>query len=88
MIRPALAVDAAALCDIWNPAILTSTATFTTLPKTQQDLRDMIVERPCLVAQSAQGVVLGFATYGPFRSGPGYVGVAEHSVYVAPGFPR
>jgi phosphinothricin acetyltransferase len=38
---------------------------------------------PVLVADAA-GEFLGFASYGPFRTGSGYDGTVENSVYVAP----
>ena len=77
MIRPAHSTDVAAILGIWNHAIRMTTATFTTVQKTPQDIKDMIDTRPVLVIEGR-----GFASYGPFRSGPGYDGVAEHSVYV------
>ena len=35
-----------------------------------------------LVAESVEGVVLGYASYGPWRDFDGYRHTAEHSVYV------
>jgi phosphinothricin acetyltransferase len=81
MIRPAWASDASAIGTIWNHAIRTSTATFTTIEKTEADIQEMITARPVLVLTTDEGLI-GFATYGTFRSGPGYAHVAEHSVYV------
>ncbi len=38
---------------------------------------------PVLVAED-DGAFLGFASYGPFRTGSGYDGTVENSVYVVP----
>lgn len=80
MIRPAVPGDAGALCAIWNHVICHTTATFTTVEKTVQGLETLIAERPVLVLENA----CGFATYGPFRSGPGYAHVAELTILLAP----
>ncbi len=81
MIRPAILADATPVAEIWNEVIRTSTITFTTTEKTQTDIAAVIKARVCLVADHC-GQVTGFATYGPFRAGPGYLHTAEHSVYV------
>ncbi|MDR6265268.1 N-acetyltransferase family protein [Roseobacter sp. N2S] len=87
-IRPATPADAAQICAIWNPIIRDTVITFTTLEKS----RDMIVQMlethrengwPFLVAVLDQ-TILGFACYGPFRSGPGYAQTMEHSINLAP----
>lgn len=83
MIRPARSTDIAAILGIWNHAIRTSTATFTTDEKSPDDIKHMIASRPVLVVEGS-----GFASYGPFRSGPGYAGVVEHTVYVEPAHHR
>ena len=84
MIRLARARDAAAIATLWNHFIAETTVTFTTEPKTEADLRALIDERSAafLVAEDA-GTLLGFATYGAFRSGPGYAASAEHSVMLS-----
>ena len=81
MIRPATAADAPGIAEIWNDVIRTSTITFTTVEKTPEAIAALIAERICLVAEG-DGRIAGFATYGPFRAGPGYRFTAEHSVYV------
>lgn len=85
IIRPAGPGDSAAILAIWNPLIRDTSVTFTTLAKTPQVLTDDIAARGAafLVAQEADAV-LGFATYGAFRSGPGYAHTAEHTVILAP----
>ncbi|WP_371226535.1 GNAT family N-acetyltransferase [Roseovarius sp. 2305UL8-3] len=84
MIRPARAEDAPAIAEIWNYNIRQTANTFTTVEKTAEGLADDIAARQVegrafLVAEDGEQAV-GFATYFPFRSGPGYAHTAEHSV--------
>lgn len=81
MIRPAIADDANAICALWNNVIRTTTITFTTVEKTHDEIAAMIQERPVFVAEHI-GAVMGFASYGPFRSGPGYRFAAEYTIYL------
>lgn len=81
MIRPATATDAEAIAGIWNAQIATSTATFTTTPKTLPELVASIQAQPFVVTGSP---VRGFASLGQFRGGPGYAATSEHSIYVDP----
>lgn len=85
MIRPARSGDAEPIAAIWNPIIRDTAITFTSHEKSDTALRAMIAERPgaFLVAETT-GKVTGFATYGPFRSGPGYVRSGEHTILIAP----
>jgi len=83
MIRPAAPQDAPAIAAIWNTAIRTSTATFTSVQKDIAEIEARIAQGLVVVA-GAPGHLLGFATYGPFRAGPGYATVAEHSIYLSP----
>lgn len=88
ILRAARPADAPAIAAIWNPVIRDTTITFTTLEKTEAGLAtDMAAKaaagQPFLVAEE-DGMLLGFATYGAFRSGPGYAHVAEHTVILAP----
>jgi L-amino acid N-acyltransferase len=89
VIRPARDADAAALADIWRPIIRDTTITFTTTEKSAADLVALMATRRAegrgfLVAERAGGAVLGFATYGAFRAGPGYARAVEHTVVLAP----
>ncbi|MEI4231985.1 GNAT family N-acetyltransferase [Roseovarius sp. D22-M7] len=85
-IRPGCAADVPAILEIWNPLIRDTGATFTSVEKTADGLAAVIAERgdAFLVAEDA-GAVLGFASYGSFRDGPGYLHTAEHSVILSPG---
>lgn len=65
---------------MWNVMIADTLSTFTTDLKTVDAITDMIVTRPVLVLPDKAG----FATYGPFRSGPGYAATVEHSILIAP----
>lgn len=84
MIRPARPEDAAAIAGIWNTLIRETTHTFTTVEKDPATLAAQIAGgTPWWVAEVG-GAVLGHATYGSFRGGPGYARTAEHSVHLAP----
>lgn len=83
VVRAACAADAVEIAAFWNAAITGSTATFTTREKTDADIAGLIASAPMLVLAMGD-IIKGFATYGPFRAGPGYADVAEHSVYLAP----
>lgn len=88
MIRDATEADCAAIAAIYNHAVAHTTAVFS---DQVVDAANRIAWRadrlaqgfPVLVAEEA-GAILGYASYGPFRSFPGYRETAEHSVYVAP----
>lgn len=82
-IRAAVAADAPAVVAIWNDVIRNSATTFTSQEKSTSDVTDMIAAQAFLVAEHANRVI-GFATFGPFRAGPGYARVAEHSIYIHP----
>jgi L-amino acid N-acyltransferase YncA len=84
IVRAARAVDAAAICDILNPIIRHSTVTFTTEERSAESVAEDIRIRGEAFLVAADGdAVIGFATYGSFRGGPGYARTAEHSVHVA-----
>ncbi|WGI20929.1 N-acetyltransferase family protein [Amylibacter sp. IMCC11727] len=79
-IRHAKPSDARQICDIWNPIIRNTMITFTTVEKTIGDMEQQINgPDPFFVATDADRL-LGFATYGPFRTGPGYVQTMEISI--------
>ena len=91
-IRPADPGDLNDIRDILNHEIATSTASWTTIPKSVDDMAGWFTARrdggfPVLVAEVA-GTNAGYASFGPFRSGEGYAGTVEHTVYVAKAFRR
>lgn len=84
-IRHADVTDVAAITEIYNEAILTTTATFDTEPKTVEErtrwfeLHD--AKHPILVAIVA-GKVVGWASLSKWSERPAYNGTAETSFYV------
>ncbi len=84
-IRPAEPTDAAAISVIANAIITESLITFTTELRSPESVASDIKARQghFLVAELNEQVA-GFATYGPFRSGPGYARTREHSIQLAP----
>lgn len=85
-LRAATVDDLPAIVAIYNDVIASSTAIFTDTPVTLANRRDWFDERvakgyPLLVAVDDSGV-LGLATFGDFRSFPGYRYSVEHSVHV------
>jgi len=86
-IRPATEADLEMILEIYNSAILTTTSVFSYRAHTLAMRQEWFKTRqsanyPVFVADSA-GAILGFATYGPFRTWPAYKYTVEHSVYVA-----
>ena len=81
MIRMATAQDAAAICTLWNGMIRNTMSTFTNREKTVAEVTELLAARDgaSFVAE-LHGRVVGFVTFGPFRSGPGYAATVEHSV--------
>ncbi len=61
-------------------------ATFETEPRTSEQIAGQFADKgdryPTIVVER-EGVVVGWASAGTYRSRPAYAGVAEHSVYVA-----
>lgn len=85
IVRPARAEDAGPLVALWNPWIRDTAITFTTDEKTEAGLASDIAARgPAFVVAEDGGTLLGFATFFPFRAGPGYAWTKEHTVILAP----
>lgn len=88
IIRPAEEADCAAIAEIYNDAVLHTTAVFSDQTVDAANRVQWRADRlaqgfPVLVAE-AEGRVLGYASYGGFRSFPGYRDTMEHSVYIHP----
>ncbi|MGE7871033.1 N-acetyltransferase family protein [Bacillus paramycoides] len=86
MIREATKKDLTFILDIYNDAILNTTAVYAYKPVTLENRIDWYEQKqadgyPILVYELDNKVV-GFATFGPFRAWPAYKYSIEHSVYV------
>jgi L-amino acid N-acyltransferase YncA len=85
-IRDAVEADLLRVTEIYNEVLTTSTAIFNDRPATVEERIDWWKERvkqgyPVLVAVE-EGLVLGFATFGDFRSWPGYRFTVEGTIHV------
>ena len=86
LIRPAVSDDLGQIKDILNYEIMTSTVSWTSTPKSFEQMLSWFNDRrdagfPILVA-IIDDQVAGYASYGPFRAGEGYASTVEHTVYV------
>ncbi|MEO6150197.1 MAG: N-acetyltransferase family protein [Mucilaginibacter sp.] len=89
-IRNATIADLPGILEIYNDAILNTTAVYSEVPHTLEMRQTWYNDRvaagfPVFVAD-AGGSVAGFSTYGSFRVWPCYSKTIEHSVYVHAGF--
>jgi len=85
ILRAARPGDADALCAIANPLIQETLVTFTTDLRTPEQVKMEIAARgTAFQVAETEGGVVGFATFGPFRKGPGYAATAEHTILLAP----
>ena len=78
-----------AILDIFNDAILHSTALYDYKPRTAQNMDDWFAAKargdfPVLGLENEDGSLAGFGSYGTFRAWPAYKYTVEHSVYVHP----
>lgn len=84
-IRPALITDVPAITDIYNHAVLTSTASFDLEPKSIEDRECWLSEReerhPVFVAEE-DGVVLGWAALSRISPRAAWGATVEISVYI------
>jgi L-amino acid N-acyltransferase len=86
MLRPASHADLPGILAIYNEVIASSTAIYSYVPVTLEDRASWLRAReqqgyPVLVAAEGSEI-LGFATFGDWRSWPGYRYTVEHSVHV------
>jgi phosphinothricin acetyltransferase len=88
LLRPAAAADLPAILDIHNDAVLTTTAIFDYAPQSLEarvawfEAKQAAGWPVVIAADPADGAVLGYGSYGPFRAWPAYKYSVEHSVYV------
>jgi L-amino acid N-acyltransferase len=85
-IRDAREEDLPGVLAIYNDVLLTSTAIYNDTPVGLDNRREWWQARvqqqyPVLVAADESGVI-GFASFGDFRSWPGYRFTVEHSVHI------
>lgn len=91
-IRLADQSDAPAIAAIYNEYVMTSTATFDTVPRTLEEQQEWLADRSgaftTLVAQSSTGEISGFSALSMYRDRAAYATTVEESVYVHPDFHR
>lgn len=78
---------AGAVLEIFNEAIVNSTALYDYKPRLPESMEAWFKAKaaaryPVIGAESENGELLGFASYGTFRAWPAYKYSIEHSVYV------
>lgn len=78
---------AGAILDIFNDAILTSTALYDYKPRAPDSMIAWFEAKrvggfPVIGIEDDAGALLGFGSYGTFRAWPAYKYSVEHSVYV------
>jgi len=89
LIRHAIPSDAEAIAEIYNDAVLNTTAIWNDNTVDRSNRLEWLLARqkadfPILVATDERGSVTGYATYGDWRPWDGYRHTVEHSVYVHP----
>lgn len=88
IIRPATRADLPGILEIYNDAVLHTTATYDYDPRTLEQRTQWFEEReregyPIFVALDDAGKVAGWSALNPFHARMGYRFTAENSVYVA-----
>jgi L-amino acid N-acyltransferase len=78
---------APAILDIFNDAIISSTAMYDYKPRSLDSMAGWFQAKekgnfPVIGIEDASGALIGFASYGIFRAWPAYKYSVEHSVYV------
>ncbi|OZI61993.1 GNAT family N-acetyltransferase [Bordetella genomosp. 11] len=78
---------AGAILEIFNDAILTSTALYEYQPRTAATMQAWFETKrkggfPVIGMENDEGALMGFASYGTFRAFPAFKYTVEHSVYV------
>jgi phosphinothricin acetyltransferase len=87
-VRPATRDDLPEILEIYNDAVLKTTASYDYEPRTLEHRTAWYEERtkgqyPVLVAENGCRQVVGWSALNPFHSRMGYQFTAENSVYVA-----
>jgi L-amino acid N-acyltransferase YncA len=78
---------ASAILDVFNEAIVNSTALYDYKPRTAESMVGWFAAKragsfPVIGFENEAGQLLGFASYGSFRAWPAYKYSVEHSIYV------
>ena len=84
MIRTATPDDAPGIQTLWNLAIRDTLITFNSVEKTLDEVQAAIADHDAFLVAEDGGQILGYAAFGPFRAGIGYVPTKEHSIMLAP----
>jgi len=87
VVRCTYDAHASAILEILNDAIVHTTAIYDYRPREPAAMVDWFAAKqarhyPVVGALDDDGTLLGFATYGAFRTNPAYKYSVEHSVYV------
>ena len=83
--RAAKPADLAPVTEIYNAGIAERIATFETRPREPEELAGWLTDgQPFVVAQRADGTVVGWARAGAYSDRCVYEGIGEHAVYVHP----
>ena len=87
-IRPATRADLPGILEIYNDAVLTTTATYDYEPRTLEHRTQWFEDHqrdgyPVFVAVDDAGRVVGWSALNPFHARIGYRFTSENSVYVA-----
>lgn len=87
-VRPVAEEDLPGILEIYNDAVLTTTATYDYEPRSLEHRRQWFLERqrddyPIFVATDGGQRVVGWSALNPYHARVGYRFTAENSVYVA-----
>lgn len=82
-VRRAEPRDLQAILDIYNQAVLSTTATYDYEPRSLEAHRHWFEEHVVFVAEDGDGRIAGWSSLGPFHPRPGYQFTVEDSIYVA-----
>jgi L-amino acid N-acyltransferase len=87
-IRAATEADLPAILDIYNEAVLTTTASYDYEPRTLAHRQQWFAERQrdnyaVFVAEQPDGTIVGWSALNPYHARVGYRFTAENSIYVA-----
>ncbi|MSU64001.1 MAG: N-acetyltransferase family protein [Pedosphaera sp.] len=87
-VRPATITDVRAILDIYNEAVLNTTASYDYEPRTLEQRINWFVDHeknghPIFVAAASGGKIVGWSALNRYHDRPGYRFTTENSVYVA-----